>query len=90
MGGNQEFVNMLDSVFIMPPIFDDSYYGGVIHEIRHIAMHKNLARLQAENLVGGDAAVGTTDPEIFRTLDIDQLAEKIRFLRNHLRGPFPI
>ena len=36
MGGNQEFVNMLDSVFIMPPIFDDSYYGGVIHEIREM------------------------------------------------------
>ena len=36
MGGNKEFVNMLDSVFIMPPIFDDSYYGGVIHEIREM------------------------------------------------------
>ncbi|MDD4010271.1 MAG: glycoside hydrolase family 92 protein, partial [Fermentimonas sp.] len=36
MGGNKEFVNMLDSVFIMPPIFDDSYYRGVIHEIREM------------------------------------------------------
>ena len=36
MGGNKEFVNMLDSVFIMPPIFDDSYYGQVIHEIREM------------------------------------------------------
>ncbi len=36
MGGNKEFVQMLDSVFIMPPIFDDSYYGGVIHEIREM------------------------------------------------------
>ncbi len=27
---------MLDSVFIMPPTFDDSYYGGVIHEIREM------------------------------------------------------
>ncbi|MBF6597053.1 MAG: GH92 family glycosyl hydrolase [Fermentimonas sp.] len=36
MGGNKEFVNMLDSVFVMPPIFDDSYYGGVIHEIREM------------------------------------------------------
>jgi len=36
MGGNQQFVNKLDSVFILPPIFDDSYYGGVIHEMREM------------------------------------------------------
>ncbi|MEO6135377.1 MAG: GH92 family glycosyl hydrolase [Ginsengibacter sp.] len=36
MGGNKTFVKMLDSVFIMPPVFDDSYYGGVIHEIREM------------------------------------------------------
>ncbi|MFA6701073.1 MAG: GH92 family glycosyl hydrolase [Dysgonamonadaceae bacterium] len=36
MGGKKTFVNMLDSVFEMPPVFDDSYYGGVIHEIREM------------------------------------------------------
>ncbi len=36
MGGNKMFVSMLDSVFIMPPVFDESYYGGVIHEIREM------------------------------------------------------
>jgi predicted alpha-1,2-mannosidase len=36
MGGKKNFVAMLDSVFVMPPIFDDSYYGGVIHEIREM------------------------------------------------------
>ncbi len=36
MGGNSMFVKMLDSVFIMPPLFDDSYYGGTIHEIREM------------------------------------------------------
>jgi len=36
MGGNEAFVKMLDSVFIMPPVFDESYYGGVIHEIREM------------------------------------------------------
>ncbi len=36
MGGNQAFSAMLDSVFNMPPVFDDSYYGGVIHEIREM------------------------------------------------------
>ena len=36
MGGRKPFVGMLDSVFNMPPVFDDSYYGGVIHEIREM------------------------------------------------------
>ena len=36
MGGNDDFVGMLDSVFVVPPIFDDSYYGGTIHEIREM------------------------------------------------------
>lgn len=33
MGGREEFVSMLDSVFVVPPIYDDSYYGYRIHEI---------------------------------------------------------
>lgn len=33
MGGREEFAHMLDSVFIVPPIYDDSYYGYRIHEI---------------------------------------------------------
>lgn len=36
MGGEQTFNAMLDSVFNVPPVFDDSYYGGVIHEIREM------------------------------------------------------
>ncbi|MGV8878755.1 MAG: GH92 family glycosyl hydrolase [Sphingobacteriaceae bacterium] len=36
MGGQSSFVSMLDSVFTMPPIYDESYYGGVIHEIREM------------------------------------------------------
>jgi predicted alpha-1,2-mannosidase len=36
MGGREMFVKMLDSVFVMPPVFDDSYYGGTIHEIREM------------------------------------------------------
>lgn len=36
MGGQQSFVSMLDSVFVMPPVFDASYYGGPIHEIREM------------------------------------------------------
>ncbi|MGQ1947544.1 GH92 family glycosyl hydrolase [Geofilum sp. OHC36d9] len=36
MGGKEIFVNMLDSIFKMPPLFDDSYYGFPIHEIREM------------------------------------------------------
>jgi predicted alpha-1,2-mannosidase len=36
MGGKQGFNQMMDSVFNVPPLFDDSYYGGVIHEIREM------------------------------------------------------
>ena len=36
MGGKEMFCHMLDSVFAVPPIFDDSYYGGTIHEIREM------------------------------------------------------
>ena len=36
MGGKERFATMLDSVFSVPPVFDDSYYGFVIHEIREM------------------------------------------------------
>lgn len=36
MGGPKGFVSMLDSVFVVPPVFDDSYYGFVIHEIKEM------------------------------------------------------
>jgi len=36
MGGKTAFNHMMDSVFVMPPTFDDSYYQSVIHEIREM------------------------------------------------------
>ena len=38
MGGDKVFVSMLDSVFSVPPVFDDSYYGFPIHEIREMTV----------------------------------------------------
>ncbi len=38
MGGDQVFVAMMDSVFAVPPVFDDSYYGFPIHEIREMTV----------------------------------------------------
>jgi predicted alpha-1,2-mannosidase len=36
MGGKKDFTAKLDSVFEVPPVFDYSYYGQVIHEIREM------------------------------------------------------
>lgn len=38
MGGKRRFVQMLDSVFTVPPLFDESYYGQIIHEIREMTV----------------------------------------------------
>lgn len=38
MGGTEPFVAMLDSVFTVPPVYDDSYYGFPIHEIREMTV----------------------------------------------------
>lgn len=36
MGGEDNFIKQLDGVFTMPPKYDASYYGKVIHEIREM------------------------------------------------------
>jgi len=36
MGARQAFVDKLDTVFTLPPTFDESYYKEVIHEIREM------------------------------------------------------
>ncbi len=36
MGGKEKFVHMLDTIFALPPKYDESYYGVVIHEIREM------------------------------------------------------
>ena len=45
MGGYDKFNAMLDSVFQLPPIFDDSYYGFTIHEIREMQI-MNMGQLR--------------------------------------------
>ena len=36
MGGRDAFNSSMDTVFTMPPLYDDSYYGRTIHEIREM------------------------------------------------------
>ena len=38
MGGKEAFEKKIDEVFEMPPLFDDSYYGFTIHEIREMLL----------------------------------------------------
>ncbi len=38
MGGEEKFVTMLDSVFVVPPVYDCSYYGFAIHEITEMCV----------------------------------------------------
>ncbi len=38
MGGREDFIGKLDSVFTMEPIFDFTYYGFEIHEITEMVM----------------------------------------------------
>jgi predicted alpha-1,2-mannosidase len=36
MGGKENFTKQLDSVFAMPPVFNNSFNGGFIHEMREM------------------------------------------------------
>lgn len=36
MGGKKQFIKQLDSVFAMPPVFNNSFNGGFIHEMREM------------------------------------------------------
>ncbi|MBX3255343.1 MAG: GH92 family glycosyl hydrolase [Chitinophagaceae bacterium] len=36
MGGRKNFIHKLDSVCILPPVYNESWYGYVIHEIREM------------------------------------------------------
>ena len=45
---------------------------------------------QADDLVGGDAAVGAADPEIGGRLLARELGEEFRILAEDSLGPFPV
>lgn len=36
MGGDANFIKTLDAIFTTPPVFDESAYGAVIHEMREM------------------------------------------------------
>ena len=60
---------------------------GMHHHIGDIAMDENLAGQESHDLVGRHAGIGTTDPQIFRTLQVGQSREEIRIGGSCFRSP---
>ena len=52
MGGDKEFTRMLDSVFIVPPVYDESYYGFVIPSILATGRGYMHIRQELSNMAG--------------------------------------
>jgi len=59
----------------------------VHHEIGHIAMHEDLTWRQADDLVGGHAAVRTADPQITGLLQLCEPLEVLRIFGDHVVRP---
>ena len=51
---------------------------GVDDDIGDVAVDENFAREEADNFVGGHAAIGATDPKVFGILLAREFLEKIR------------
>ena len=45
-------------------------------DVGDVAVHEQLARIEVDELVGGNAAVGAADPEVFRALLREQAVKK--------------
>ncbi len=60
---------------------------GVHDDVRHVAMHEHLARLQPGDLVGGHAAVGAADPHVLGRLLLHQAGEEAGAIALHPRSP---
>jgi hypothetical protein len=57
-----------------------------MHDIGDVAMDENIPGIEVQHVVGGDAAVGTAEPEITRRLLLRHADEECRiFLRLTLR-----
>ena len=63
---------------------------GVHDDVRHVAVDEQLTGEQVDDFVGGHAAVGTTDPEIFRRLLLRKRVEELRVARLDPLRPVPI
>ena len=60
---------------------------GMHDHVGDVAVDEDLARQQADDLVGRHARVGTADPEVLRGLKLRQLAEEAGVELLHLARP---
>lgn len=59
----------------------------VAHEVGDVAVDKCLARLKAADLLGGDARVGASDPEVLRCLAGGEVLEEVGVDLGLVLGP---
>ena len=60
---------------------------GMHDHVGNIAVHKHVARRHAQQFVGGHAAVGAADPQVFGRRLRFQVLEEVRVFRHHRVGP---
>ena len=60
---------------------------GVDHDVRDIAVDEQFARIEIDDLVGGHAAVGTTDPQVLRRLLTGEAREEAGIVGDHALRP---
>ncbi len=57
------------------------------HHVGDIAVDEQIARQQADNLVGRHPRIGTADPQVLRHLLLGQFGEELRILFLDRLGP---
>src|SRR5258708_37856812 len=63
---------------------------GMDHQVGDVAMDKELARRQSDDLIGRHTAVRASYPKVFRRLLLGKPAEEGGILPGHLFGPSAI
>ena len=63
---------------------------GVHDQIGYIAMNKQFTGQESDDFVGGDPAIGTANPEVFRGLLAGELEKEFRVDPSNLGGPSPV
>jgi hypothetical protein len=57
------------------------------HDIGDVSVDKQFTGLEAGDLVSGDSGISTSNPQVFRLLDVDELREIVGFLGDHVLCP---
>ena len=68
----------------------ETIHVGVNYQIGDVVMDKQFAWKQSDDIIGGNAAVRASDPQIFRCLLSDKIGEESRIGRRDFRGPSPV